>query len=103
MNPGWIFAAVLAVILVYLVLGNTRSWSRLRRIVRIRTISADEALTAAKAACAERGWPWEEPVVAQEEPTTFRFMTNTHYRGGNCFIVVAMSNGKIKRMNFAIR
>jgi hypothetical protein len=100
---NWISAIGIAAILTYIVLSNTRMWSRFRRGLRIQTVAADEALQAARAVCDRNGWPWQEPVLVHESPISYWLMTNSRSQGGNCTFVVGMRSARIKKASFASR
>jgi hypothetical protein len=103
MHWNWVSAIGIAAILAYIALSNTRMWSRLRRGLRIQTVAVDEALQAARVACDQSGWPWQEPVLIHESPINYWLMTNSRSRGGNCNFVIGMRTARIKRARFAAR
>lgn len=79
---------------------------RLLRAIRLASppvISAEEAVHIARAAVADRGWAWREPVKVTETLRSYRFWTNTDYRGGNVFIHVDARTGEVTKLVVAPR
>jgi hypothetical protein len=103
MHLDWFSAGAIVGIVIYIVLCNTRMWSRVRRRLRIRTVATEDAVKVAREVCDRRGWPWQEPVLIHESPINYWLMTNSRSRGGNCNFVVSMRSATIRKAAFAGR
>ena len=76
----------------------------LRSLLRIQpTVTADRAIESAKQVCAERGWPWSEPVATRESLRDIRVWTNSGHRGGNVIIRIDIESGELKHASYAER
>jgi hypothetical protein len=66
-------------------------------------LSKQQALEIARAECEDRGWPWREPVLAQEHLRSYWFVTDWQFKGGNATIAVDYRSGKIVHAAFSPR
>lgn len=64
-------------------------------------VSRQEAEDIARAECARRGWPWQEPVHVGELVWEYHFMTNARHTGGNVNIWVHRRDGDVTAANFS--
>lgn len=76
----------------------------IRRICGLTvTVSRDEAIRIAVDYCAKAGWPWQLPVHVSEGLCVYHMMTNASMKGGNVFIRVRVTDGKVVSAGFARR
>ncbi len=65
------------------------------RLLPGAAISREEAVAIAREECAQRGWPWREPIRVEEGWRSYVVRTNTEMRGGNCMILVSTRTGEV--------
>lgn len=66
-----------------------------RRILRIPALSREEILEIARAECARREWPWQEPVHVSVGLREADVVTNANSLGANYVIVVDPRDGRV--------
>jgi len=68
---------------------------RLVRLIRMPTISKEDALRLAREECDRRGWPWQEPIEISDGIRCWNIVTHAGWVDSNVLVVVDNCSGKL--------